>query len=76
VEARGRRLTVAYGPQYTVAVVFAPAGREFICFEPMAAITNAFNLEHAGEYSELQHIPSGAQWRESFWIKLEARQAG
>ena len=74
VEAAGRRLTVTYGPRYTVAVVYAPAGRDFICFEPMAAITNAFNLAHAGEYTELQHIPPGAQWRESFWVRFEAGQ--
>ena len=72
VEAAARRITVTYGPKYTVAVVFAPAGRDFICFEPMAAITNAFNLAHAGQYPELQHIPPGAQWRESFWVKFEA----
>jgi aldose 1-epimerase len=76
VEGAGRRLTVAYGPKYTVAVVYAPAGREFICFEPMAAITNAFNLAHAGQYAELQHIPPGAEWRESFWVKFESAQAG
>ena len=58
-----------YGPKYTVAVVFAPPGREFICFEPMAAITNAFNLAHAGAIQELQSIPPGGQWRESFWVR-------
>jgi len=67
VEGRKERITVTYGPKYTVAVVYAPA-RDFICFEPMAAITDAFNLAHAGTYRELQSVPAGGQWRESFWI--------
>jgi aldose 1-epimerase len=69
VEGGGRGLTVTYGPKYTVAVVYAPAGKDLICFEPMSAITNAFNLAHAGVYSELQTVPPGAMWRESFWIR-------
>ena len=69
VQAKDQRITVTYGPKYTVAVIFAPAGRDFICFEPMAAITNAFNLAHTGVYLELQSIPPGGQWRESFWIE-------
>ncbi|MGA2271242.1 MAG: aldose 1-epimerase [Bryobacteraceae bacterium] len=68
VEGNKERITVTYGPKYGVAVVFAPPARDFICFEPMAAITNAFNLAHAGVYKELQSIPSGGQWKESFWI--------
>ena len=57
-----------YGPKYPVAVVYAPPGKEFICFEPMAAITNGFNLAHAGVYKELQSVAPGSDWRESFWI--------
>jgi len=68
-EGRRERLTVTYGPKYTVAVVFAPAGRDFLCLEPMAAMTNAFNLAHAGLDGELQSIPPGGEWRETFWIK-------
>jgi hypothetical protein len=26
------------------------------------------NLAHAGVYKELQSIPAGGQWKESFWI--------
>jgi aldose 1-epimerase len=69
VEGEHQRITVTYGPKYPVAVVWAPPAREFVCFEPMAAITNAFNLAHAGVYGELQHIPPGGQWKESFWIR-------
>jgi aldose 1-epimerase len=43
--------------------------RNFICFEPMAAITNALNLAHRGRYDELQYIPPGGTWRESFWVR-------
>ena len=41
----------------------------FICFEPMAGITNALNLAHKGVYKELQHVQPGGTWQESFWIK-------
>jgi len=68
VESGGRKISVLYGPKYTVAIVYAPPGKDFICFEPMSAITNAFNLAHAGVYKELQSIPPGGLWRESFWI--------
>lgn len=69
VEGGGRKVSVLYGPKYTVSVVYAPPGRDFICFEPMTAVTNAFNLAHSGVYKELQSVPSGARWRESFWIR-------
>jgi aldose 1-epimerase len=68
VQGRRQRISVTYGPKYQVAVVFAPQGWDFICFEPMAAVTNAFNLAHAGRYPELQTVPPGGVWRESFWI--------
>ena len=68
VEGAMERLTVSYGPDYQVAVIYAPQGRDFICFEPMAAVTDAFNLAHRGIYDGLRHIPPGGQWRESFRI--------
>ena len=68
VQGKNEKVTVTYGPKYTVAVVYAPPGKSFICFEPMSAITNAFNLAHSGTYKDLQSIPPGGQWRESFWI--------
>ena len=43
--------------------------RNFICIEPMAGITDAVNLAHRGLYKELQSIPPGGTWRESFWVK-------
>jgi aldose 1-epimerase len=70
VQGINEKVSVIYGPKYRVAVVYAPKGREFICFEPMAAITNAFNLAHEGKYPELQTVPPGGEWRESFWIRV------
>jgi aldose 1-epimerase len=70
VEGERQRIEVAYGPKYPVAVVYAPDGHDFICFEPMAALTNAFNLAHAGLYRELQSIPPGGRWQESFRISV------
>lgn len=62
------KITVSYGPKYPVAVVYAPQGRDFICFEPMSGPTNAFNLFHAGVWKDLAMIPPGGQWSESFTI--------
>jgi aldose 1-epimerase len=47
----------------------ALATPNFICFEPMAGITDALNLAHKGVYKELQYIKPGGTWQESFWIK-------
>jgi aldose 1-epimerase len=68
VQGAKERLAVSYGPKYPVAVVYSPSGRDFICFEPMTGPTNAFNLKQAGKYADLQTIPPGGKWRESFWI--------
>ena len=73
------------GPLYRVVVIFAPRpgprpdgggaaaapapDRDFVCFEPMAGITNAMNAAHKGLYPELQSIPAGGQWEESFWVR-------
>lgn len=68
VQGKKEKIAVIYGPKYTTAVIYAPSGREFICFEPMSAVTNAFNLAHAGVVKDLQSVPPGGEWRESFWI--------
>ena len=44
-------------------------GGGFICFEPMAGITDAINLAHRGIYKELQSVPPGGTWQESFWVR-------
>jgi aldose 1-epimerase len=68
VQGAKEKISVIYGPKYPIAVVYAPEGRGFICFEPMSGPTNAFNLAHRGAYKDLQTIPPGSTWRESFWI--------
>jgi aldose 1-epimerase len=68
VNGKVEKIAVHYGPHYKVAVVFAPPGRDFICFEPMAALTNGINLAHAGKYKDLQSIAPGGEWKESFRI--------
>ncbi|MDP9170889.1 MAG: aldose 1-epimerase [Acidobacteriota bacterium] len=69
LEAQGKKIEVTYGPKWTVAVVWSPARQNFICFEPMAGITNAPNLAHDGKYPQLQTLAPGATWRESFWVR-------
>ena len=69
VTGKSQKISVRFGPKYTVAVVYAPPGRGFVCFEPMSGVTNAFNLNHAGLYPELQSIAPGQTWVESFWIR-------
>lgn len=64
-----QRIAVVYGPKYKVSVVYAPPGRDFICFEPMTAVTNAFNLAQEGKYAELDSVAPGKTWRESYWIR-------
>jgi aldose 1-epimerase len=83
VKGKSQQLDVVVGPNYRAMVMYAPkpaAGggsaqasaaqsRNFICFEPMAGITNAMNLAHKGLYKELQQIPPGGTWQESFWVR-------
>jgi len=69
VNGGSEQISVLYGTLYRIAVVYAPPGRDFICFEPMSGPTNAFNLHHAGKYQELQTIAPGGKWKESFWIR-------
>ena len=81
---KAQRLDVVLGPRYKSVVVWAPnpsgkgrggqgdsppAERNFICVEPMAAITNALNMAYRGQYKELQTIAAGETWRESFWVR-------
>jgi aldose 1-epimerase len=76
VRGKSQRLDVLFGPNYRAAVIYAPLpsaaptqNRQFICFEPMAGITNAMNLAQRGVYKDLQHVPAGGSWQESFWIR-------
>ncbi len=67
-EHNQQKIEVAFGPKYKAAIIYAPPEKDFICFEPMVAITNAINLAHAGKYSDLQMLAPGAFWQESFSV--------
>jgi aldose 1-epimerase len=69
VKGATQQLDVLIGPNFKSAVIWAPKPQNFICFEPMVAISNALNLAQKGIYKELQSIPPGSTWRESFWIR-------
>jgi aldose 1-epimerase len=71
LEGAAERVRVLFGSQYKVAVVYAPAGKDFVCFEPMTGPTNVFNLAHRGHWPELPTIAPGGTWQESFWIRTE-----
>jgi len=68
VQGKQERVTVEYGPKYTVAVVYSPPGRGFVCFEPMTGPTNVFNAAQAGWYKGLQTVAPGEVWKESFRV--------
>ena len=71
VQGKAEKVEAALGPNYKAVVVYAPAGpgNNFICFEPMAGITDALNLAQKGVYKELQYIRPHQKWQESFWVK-------
>ncbi len=76
VKGKSQQLDVLLGPNYRAVVIYAPRPaatapmeRNFICFEPMAGITDAMNLAQKGLYKELQSIPPGGTWQESFWVR-------
>jgi aldose 1-epimerase len=72
--AQGVRIAppaVAPNPAPVPPAAGTPAGQPnkgFIAFEPMVAITDALNLAHKGIYKDLQSIPPGGSWEESFWV--------
>jgi aldose 1-epimerase len=68
IEGRRQRIEVRFGPKFPVAIIYAPPTGSFVCIEPMTALTNAFNLDHSGVPSYLQHVQPGAEWRESFRV--------
>lgn len=72
VSGGDRKLSVVYGPRYPVAVVYAPRGQGFICFEPMTGVTNQLNLAAEGKYPALPEAPPHGVWKESFWIRIDS----
>jgi aldose 1-epimerase len=77
VRGRQQRLDVVMGPKWRALVIYSPpssspaagASPHFVCFEPMAGITDAMNLAEHHLYDELQSVQPGAAWKESFWIR-------
>lgn len=73
LHGKSETISVAYGPQYPVAVVYAPtgAGQSFVCFEPMTGVTNAFNLAHRGLYDSLPWIQPDQAWNGRYRIEVD-----
>ncbi len=74
IASSGKTVEVLFGPKWQAAVVWEPNDgkgqpQQFICFEPMAGITNAVNLYHEGKYADLQMVAPGGKWSESFWVR-------
>ena len=68
VPATNAPAAAAGAPQGAAA---AQPSRGFMAFEPMVAITNALNLAQKGTYKDLQSIPPGGSWEESFWVRTK-----
>ena len=64
--AAGRTLGVEFIEGYTHAQVFAPAGKDLICFEPMTAPANAL-ISHDG----LRLAPPGEPFTAAFRITVD-----
>lgn len=77
LRGKAQRLDVVLGANYRAVVIYAPkpapgqdaSTRNFVCIEPVVAIINGLNLAHKGLYKDLQSIPPGGVWQESFWIR-------
>jgi aldose 1-epimerase len=65
-----QQIDVMLGANFRSVVIWSPIpSRNFVCFEPMAGITDSMNLAQKGLYRELQSIPPGGSWQESFWVR-------
>jgi aldose 1-epimerase len=66
VAGGGRRLEVYFEGGFPVAQVFAPPGREFVCFEPMTAPTDALRT------GAFQTAAPGAPYAAAFRVMVAA----
>ncbi|MCR9144765.1 MAG: aldose 1-epimerase [bacterium] len=75
------RVTVAFGRDYPVAVIYAPydsdpgrqAAQEFVCFEPMLAPTNALGFDLSdSEWPSPPVLAPGDRFSAEFWITADA----
>jgi aldose 1-epimerase len=64
-----QRIDVFFDEKFDTSVIYAPMRGAFVCFEPMAGITNALNLQHRGTYNALQSIAAGETWQGTFTIQ-------
>jgi aldose 1-epimerase len=53
---------------WPVAIVWGPKREDFLCLEPLAAVTNGINLHHRGLRPGLQWIEPGSAWKGGFAI--------
>jgi aldose 1-epimerase len=66
VSAAGRTLGVEFLEGYTHAQVFAPAGKDLICFEPMTAPANALR-----SHDDLRLAPPGEPFSAAYRITVD-----
>jgi aldose 1-epimerase len=66
VAGGGRTLSVTFGRGYFVAQVFAPPGRDVVCFEPMTAPVNALASGRG-----LRWVAPGHEFRAAFTIAVK-----
>lgn len=73
IASGSKQIELIFGPKYPVAVVWEPVFNghptPFMCVEPMAGLTDAINLHHAGKYPQLQMVAPGETWSETFSIR-------
>ena len=63
-----RKVEIAFGPEFTTAVCFAPLQWKYICVEPQTGPTNAFNLKHEGKIPSLRILAPGKIFQGSYWF--------
>jgi aldose 1-epimerase len=63
-----RKVEIAFGPEFTTAVCFAPLKWQYVCVEPQTGPTNEFNLYHEGKISSLRTLAPGKTFTGSYWI--------
>ena len=63
-----RKVEIAFAPEFTTAVCFAPLKWQYVCVEPQTGPTNAFNLYHEGKIPSLRVLPPGEVFLGSYWF--------
>ena len=76
VKGRRQRLDVLVGPNYRAVVIWAPqperrggSQREFHLLRADGGHHRCAQPGAQGLYQELQSIPPGQTWQESFWVR-------